>query len=134
MLDFPIDQFQSVSPTGKWAAVLAVIDGRVSTAILGLAGDTFRWVRGGYWMTRWSHDGQYFYLDAQGSFASAPGGTLVIALDGAAPPHIPSSAPTTAADILPHETNGVAPGPDPDTYAFSRAEWLRNIYRIPLHR
>ena len=111
-----------------------MIDGQVSTAILGLNGDTFRWVREGYWTTRWSPNGRYLYLDAQGSFASGPHGTLAIALGVAAPPHIPSSAPTTATDILPHHTNGLAPGPDPDTYAFSRTEWLRNIYRIPLHR
>lgn len=134
VLDFPIDQFQSVSPTGKWAAVLTVIDGKVSTAILGLGGEAFRWVRGGYWTTRWSPNGRYLYLDAQGNFASAPGGTLAIALDGTAPPGIPSSAPATGAEILPHGTDGFAPGPDPDTYAFTRTEWLRNIYRIPLHR
>jgi DNA-binding winged helix-turn-helix (wHTH) protein/Tol biopolymer transport system component len=135
MLDFPIDQFQSVSPTGKWAAVLAVIDGRVSTAILGLGGDTFRWVRGGYWTTRWSPDGRYFYIDAQASIASSSGGTLAVALDATAPPNIPSAAAATAAaDILPHDTSGFAPGPNPATYAFSRTEWLRNIYRIPLHR
>ncbi|HEX3844446.1 MAG TPA: winged helix-turn-helix domain-containing protein [Steroidobacteraceae bacterium] len=133
VLDFPIDQFLSVSPTGKWAAVLAVIDGEVSTAILGLGGEPFRWVRGGYWTTRWSPNGRYLYLDAQESAVSADGGTQAIALGPTAPPHIPSSAPT-AADILPHGTGGFAPGPDPDTYAFSRIEWLRNIYRIPLHR
>jgi eukaryotic-like serine/threonine-protein kinase len=133
-LDFPIDQFQSVSPTGKWAAVLAVIDGRVSTAILGLGAEKFRWVRGGYWTSRWSPDGRYLYLDAPGTLASATGGTLAIALAGSAPPRIPSSTVAAGAALLPHGTGGFAPGPDPDTYAFSRAEWLRNIYRIPLHR
>lgn len=132
-LDFPILQFQSVSPTGRWAAVLAVIDGRVSTTIRGLGNDTFRWVCAGYWATRWSRDGSNLYIEAQAASVSDPDGTLDIALTGSAPPQIPKLA-TTGGRILPHDTEGFAPGPDPDTYAFTRTEWLRNIYRIPLHR
>jgi Tol biopolymer transport system component len=135
MLGFPIAQFQSVSPTGKWAAVLAPIDGRVSTAVMGLGKETFRWVRDGYWSTRWSADGGYLYLEAPGNSAfSESGATLAIALSGNAPPQIPPLGATTGAQLLPHGTPGFAPGPNPDTYAFSRAQWLRNIYRIPLHR
>lgn len=52
VFDFPILHFQSVSPTGKWAAVLAVVDGAVSTAMLGVDKEPFRWVRAGYWASR----------------------------------------------------------------------------------
>lgn len=133
VLAFPILQFQSVSPTGRWAAVLAVIDGEVSTAILGLGQDTFRWVRSGYWTTRWSRDGGDFYIDTAGLDPATPGGTLAIALSGNAPPDIPVPLATARMPVLPHETAGFAPGPNPDTYAFTRTEWLRNIFRIPLH-
>ena len=133
MLTIPILQFMSVSPTGRWAAVLAVVEGKVSTALLGLGKGTLYWVRGGYWSTRWSLDGKTLYLDAQAVSPSAPGGTLAIALMPNAPPQIPAAAAMTEAAILPHDTGGFAPGPDPDTYAFTRTEWLRNIYRIPLH-
>lgn len=133
-LDFPILQVLSVSPTGKWAAVLAVIDGKVSTGIVGLGTETFRWVRSGYWASRWSLDGRNLYLETQGASSSEPGGTLAIALTGSAPPRIPALTAITEGDLLPHGTEGFAPGPGPDTYAFTRTEWLRNIYRIPLHR
>lgn len=133
-LDFPILQFLSVSPTGRWAVVLAVVDGEVSTAILGLGKETFRWVRAGYWTTRWSLDGRNLYLDAQGLALPGQGKTLTIPLTGNAPPDIPDTAAAATADILPHETEGFAPGPGPDTYAFTRTDWLRNIYRIPLHQ
>jgi DNA-binding winged helix-turn-helix (wHTH) protein/Tol biopolymer transport system component len=134
VLDFPILQFQSVSPTGRWAAVLAVVDGEVSTVIQGLGKETFRWVRAGYWTTRWSLDGRDLYLDAQGLALAGAGRTLVVALTGNSPPRIPDTAAATANDLLPHGTDGFAPGPDPDTYAFTRSDWLRNIYRIPLHQ
>lgn len=133
-LDFPILQFQSVSPTGRWVTALAVIDGRVSTTIMGLGKDTFRWVRGGYWVTRWSRDGRNLYISARGASLSDSDGTLDIALTGSAPPDIPSLAAAAGTRILPHDAAGFAPGPDPDTYAFTKTEWLRNIYRIPLHR
>jgi eukaryotic-like serine/threonine-protein kinase len=126
VFDFPILHFQSVSPTGKWAAVLAVVNGTVSTAILGVGTDTFRWVRAGYWASRWSADGRHLYVEE-------PAGTLPIALTGSAPPSIPAPSASTGSDTLPHATEGFAPGPDPDTYAFTRIDWLRNIYRIPLH-
>lgn len=122
----------SVSPTGRWAAVLAVIDGRVSTAILGFGKEKFRWVRGGYWATRWSRDGRNLYIAARGASLSNPAGALDIALDASVPPDVPAPAAAAGARILPHDVGGFAPGPDPGTYAFTRTEWLRNIYRIPL--
>lgn len=131
-LDAPILQFQSVSPTGRWAAVLAVTDGAVATAILGLGKDTFRWTHGGYWATRWSLDGKTLYLEARGLSPSETGATLAIALNGSAPPRIPEPRAAAEDVVLPHDTDGFAPGSDPDTYAFTRTEWLRNIYRIPL--
>lgn len=135
ILDFPILQFQSVSPNGKWAAVLAVMDGQVATAILGVGKGTFRWVRAGYWASRWAPDGRDLYLQTQGSFRSAPDETLVVDLAGSAAPRIPQGMTAgSSLNILPHGTEGFAPGPDPDTYAFTRTDWLRNIYRIPLHQ
>jgi hypothetical protein len=126
-LEMPILDFMSVSTTGHWAAVLAVIDGNVSTAILGLGQQTLRWARGGYWESRWSLDGRTLYL-------AEPGGTLPIALKGSDPPQIPILSTAIAKDVVPHDTGAFAPGPNPDVYAFTRTEWLRNIYRIPLQR
>ena len=134
MLELPILQFQSASPTGRWAAVLAVIDGQVSTAILGLGREKFRWVRGGYWSTRWALNGDALYLDVDAAASADEGATLVIPLQGSAAPRIPPLPADNASGILPHGTEGFAPGPHPGTYAFTRTEWLRNIFRIPLHQ
>jgi hypothetical protein len=29
--------------------------------------------------------------------------------------------------------NGAVPGPDPQTYAFVKSEFVANLFRIPLH-
>lgn len=128
MLDMPILDFHGVSPTGTWASVQAVIDGRVSAAIVGLGAEKFRWTREGYWPARWSADGRSLYLEVDG------GRTLPIALTGNAPPRIPPLPLVADAGLLPHDTDEFAPGPRPDTYAFTRTDRLQNIYRIPLHR
>lgn len=133
-LDTPILEFQSVSPTGKWAAVQAVINGTLATAILGLGGDTFRWTRAGYWSTRWSSDGRTLYLEVGKGIDAPTGRTLPITLAEGKPPQIPPLPPASEQGLLPHATEDIAPGPDPATYAFTRAERLQNIYRIPLHR
>lgn len=133
VLDSPILQFQSISPTGKWAVVMAVVDGVASTTIMGLDQDTFRWARGGYWPGCWSLDGKYLYLEVPGASPRVHGGTLTIALTGDSPPQVPAVSASNASDILPHPADGFAAGPNPDTYAFTQTEWLRNIYRIPLH-
>ncbi len=133
MLAMPILQFQSVSPTGKWASVVAVIDGQVATAILGLGTERFRWVRAGYWATRWSLDGRGLYVEVREASSAQNGQTLPITLTEGAPPQIPPLPLTTEEGLLPQETDGFAPGPDPSTYVFTRTERLRNIFRIPLH-
>lgn len=134
VLDVAILRLMSVSPDGRWVSVLAVFDGRVATAILGLGNETFRWVRDGYWASRWALDGRYLYVEVSGGSATEPGGTLPIALAGSAPPQIPTVPSMSDEGIVLHGTQGFAPGPDPDTYAFTQTEWLRNIYRIPLDR
>lgn len=133
VLDLPILHFLSVSPTGRWAAVLAVVDGNVVTTIRGLGGQKFQWLHSGYWATLWSRDGRTLYLEAPGTVPTASARTLAVALTEDAPPQIPAVLPLAGPDVLPHGVSGFSPGPDPNTYAFTRTEWLRNIFRIPLH-
>jgi dipeptidyl aminopeptidase/acylaminoacyl peptidase len=133
VLEQPILHFQSVSPTGQWAAVLAVVDGKVATVIQGFGADRFRWVREGYWETRWSADGKALYLEAESASSTAAGKTLPIMLAAGMPPQIPLVPAQSGGPFLEHATEGFAPGPDADTYVFTRTQWLRNIFRIPLH-
>jgi hypothetical protein len=134
VLDTPILQILSVSPTGEWVAVLAVVDGEVSTVIQGVRQGTFRWVRPGSWATRWSPDGTALYLEVGGAALNAADRTLRIALTADAPPRIPPHPEDAGDAILPHATEGFAPSGDPAAYVLTQREWLRNIYRIPLHR
>ena len=136
VLDTPILDFHSVSPTGKWAAVQNVIDGIGVTSIVGLDGDTYRWARNGYWPTHWSHDGRMLYLEvgSKSSDSLSYGRTLPLALNEGAPPQIPELPFKSEEGLLAHATGGFSPGPDPGTYVFTRTERLQNIFRIPLHR
>jgi hypothetical protein len=37
-----------------------------------------------------------------------------------------------ASGVLQFERSGIAPGPDPETYAFTQTNVHRNLYRVPL--
>lgn len=123
----PILELDSVSPTGRWVSVLVVIDGELTSGIFGLGGERYRWTRTGYWPSRWAADGRTLYLEVEGEK------TLPITLSGAAPPVIPPLPAPTGVKLMPYETIAFSPGPDRDTYVFTRSELLQNIYRIPLH-
>ena len=136
VVDAPILDFLNVSPTGKWVAVHMVIDGNGATSIRGTGNESFRWSRNGWWPVRWSGDGRMLYLEAgppsNNSFTH--GRTLPIALssDDAAPV-IPELPVTQDEGLLPHTTQGFFPGPDRETYVFTRTERRQNVFRIPLH-
>ncbi len=135
VLDIPILDFHSVSPTGKWAAVHTVINGNGATLIAGIGAEKFRWARNGAWPTRWSPDGRILYLEVgtRSGDSFTYGRTLPIALEEGAPPHIPTLPVDSDDGLLPHDTSGFFPGADPRTYVFTRTEHRQNIYRIPLN-
>ncbi|HEU4624487.1 MAG TPA: winged helix-turn-helix domain-containing protein [Steroidobacteraceae bacterium] len=130
----PILDFHSVSPTGRWAAVQNVVAGRGATSIVDLVEGAVRWSLEGYWPTRWSADGSRVYLEIgpKDGDSFTHGRTLPIPLVEDAPPEIPALPVRRDEGTIPHPTDGFFPGPDPDTYAFTTSERLRNIYRIPL--
>ena len=136
VVDAPILDFLNVSPTGKWVAVHMVIDGNGATSIMGTGNEPFRWSRNGWWPVRWSGDGKVLYLEAgpPSNDAFTHGRTLPVTLssDDAAPT-IPELPVTQDEGLLPHATAGFFPGPDRETYVFTRTERRQNIFRIPLH-
>ncbi|MGH2835951.1 MAG: winged helix-turn-helix domain-containing protein [Solirubrobacteraceae bacterium] len=134
VLDMPLLEFMSVSPSGHWAAVLVVVNGQVSTSIVELGTGKIRWADEGYYPARWSLDGKFLYRGIRGDSSTAAGRIVPIALpDDAAPPIAPFRK-IADGELLPHAIEGFFPGRKPATYVFTRTEWLRNIYRIPLHR
>jgi hypothetical protein len=88
----------------------------------------------------WSHEGRRMFITLPSSTGSEPNGlTYVVPLSrGKAFPPIPPGGFTSEEQI--HHLPGVrvidsvdvAPGPAPDTYAFTKQSVRRNLYRIPL--
>jgi hypothetical protein len=128
-----------VSPDGKWVSCLAAN----STSLCSLRGEpsipvfpVAPSVR-----LRWSRDGTWLYVSVQLNDASAfgSGRTYVIPLPhGAILPAMPKGGFQSEADLaaIPGvrvlQIGDVAPGPTPDTYAFSKSTITRNLFRIPL--
>ncbi len=127
VVDKPILDFLNVSPNGKWVAVQADVDGSGATSIMGVGNETFRWSRNGWWPVRWSSDGTILYLEAgpPSNDSFSHGRTLPIALTDGAPPAIPRMPIVASDGLLPHATQGFFPGPDRETYVFTRTE--RNL-------
>jgi hypothetical protein len=86
----------------------------------------------------WSADEQFLYV---GVFdESSPELTLVVPLrPGIAVPDLPESGLNVPANqsaipgirVIDH--GRVIPGPDVSTYVFTKVEFQRNLYRVPLH-
>jgi hypothetical protein len=90
---------------------------------------------------QWSADGKYLYvsLSSQYSVAGSTARTYVVpiphgvglfdwpesGMDGAGDKQLAGIRSIPQADI--------APGPDPQTYAFASAVFQGNLFRIPLH-
>jgi Tol biopolymer transport system component len=135
VLDKPIVETVGVSPDGDW--------------VVATDGKTFAWSIGkhlrrdicaGYCATSWSADGKYLYVTTNRSATSA-GRTLAIPIpQGFASLVLPESGLDRSSE---EELAGMravvirkgvlSPGPDPETYAFTKAEFQGNLFRIPLH-
>jgi Tol biopolymer transport system component len=87
----------------------------------------------------WSRDGAYLYLTTLFDPTKTVGTTLVFPIPpGQVLPTLPPAGLSPNADekfpgVRIIRQAGVAPGPDPDTYAFAKSEFVGNLFRIPLH-
>jgi eukaryotic-like serine/threonine-protein kinase len=88
----------------------------------------------------WSPDGRYFYIQISAPSRENPTGQTVairipngVTLPPLPPePRLPESwAKVPGAKIV--ERFGIAPGLDPDTYAYTKHSTHANLFRIPLH-
>ena len=128
-----------ISPDGQWVSCLTAD----SNALCSMRGDppipvfppvpTIR--------LRWSRDGSWLYVSVQLSDASAfgSGRTYAIPLThGAILPPMPKGGFRSEAHLaaIPGvrllQVGDLAPGPTPDTYAFSKTTTTRNLYRIAI--
>ncbi len=136
-----IVQRGSRSPDRRWLSVRLMRPNGAITAALPLAGGPPVPVSapGSLVYLNWAQDGKAVFLSVPGSMFLEQGRTYVVALPpGEMLPPIPVGGFESEAQIaaLPGarriEDFDVAPGLDPDTYAFDRVTLMRNLYRVPL--
>ena len=132
-----------VSPDGEWVIISApgtAKDGVLATRAVPIHGGVAR----NLCVTcspRWSPDGTFFYVGSDRSASpTSAGKTLAIPVPvGKSLPDLPAAGISVADGTagLPGavtiEDGLIVPGPDPSTYLFTRTDWQRNLYRIPLH-
>jgi hypothetical protein len=134
ILDSPIMNKGGVSPKGDWAMF-----GTAGTNVTSVARGIVRKICNGPCPARWSADDKYLYVATSVNRTSA-GRTLVIPLSrGFEHVNLPASGLDLASDeelarfrVIPQ--GAISPGPDPQTYAFSRSVFQGNLFRIPLHQ
>ena len=132
----PLLQMGFVSPDGNWASIGSFeLQG---TALLSLKDRTQKLICPKDCKPRWSADGAYLYVRMNPLPADAKPTLIFPIPPGAGVPAFPEKGLGPYAD---QELVGVpkireswpAPGPDPQTYAFEKSEFVANLFRIPLH-
>jgi eukaryotic-like serine/threonine-protein kinase len=127
-----------VSPDGRWAAVVAKVDGVDGTYAVSLKDRTHKRICFALCEARWSADGAYLYVTLNPApsqahptlvFPIPPGGGMPVFPAQGLSPH--AGEELTGIPIL--RQDSPAPGPDPQTYAFVKSEFVGNLFRIPLH-
>ena len=135
VMNDPISEKLSVSPSGEWAIVAAPGRGATDapgTMAISLRSGARRIICSDYCPSTWSSDGNIFYLGLGNR-------TLAIPLPaGQSLPDLPDAGITAAQSpalpglrVIDHDF--IAPGPDPSTYAFVKTDVQQNLFRIPLH-
>jgi DNA-binding winged helix-turn-helix (wHTH) protein/Tol biopolymer transport system component len=133
----PLPGYSGVSPDGKWW-VTGLIDMR-ATPMSG--GASIRICD--FCEVAWDAGGKYFYVRLRAVGSMGKGKVYVLAVpSGQSLPYLPPTGIHSAEDfngmdiVSVIDTNGIlrfAPGPDPNTYAYTRRTVQRNLFRIPLN-
>ncbi|HEX4051225.1 MAG TPA: winged helix-turn-helix domain-containing protein [Steroidobacteraceae bacterium] len=135
LLSYPIDEMMGVAPDGRWIAT-AMSENNLLPQIYLVPTDAGapRVLSHGWWSVRWSHDGNFLYVEAGKSDQSpVQGRTVVLPLDADGYPREQARPVPDDVIVLPHAEGSLSIGPDPSVYAFEKLDMRRNIYRIPLH-
>jgi hypothetical protein len=136
-----------VSPDGRWVIVYSPGSSQtepVATFAVPVNGGPARRICLPYCDVGWSADGQFFAIGVDLDLASGvPSRTLVIPL--AEPSSVPE-LPAGVHAIFEYEAlakqpgvrallhGGVSIGSDPTSYAFTKAEFRTNLFKVPLLR
>ena len=138
ILDKTITTLGFVSPDGSLVTV-AGIHGEIGTVAVSLKDRTRKKICAALCSVRWSADGAYLYVKMDpGQATTRP--TLVFPIPRGASLPVALPAEGLGPDNLGNlhgiqkiDQDSPGPGPDPQTYAFMKSEFLGNLFRIPLH-
>ena len=142
VFQYPIAEFQSVSPGRHWAIVnvAGTQEGnRIAIMAIPLDGGVPRRICASYCVPMWSPDGKYLFVPVEDPSRTDPGRSLAIPLGpGETLPILPAGgiAPSAEPDVV-RGAKSVArgeltPGTDPEHYAWVNTTVHRNLYRISL--
>jgi Tol biopolymer transport system component/predicted Ser/Thr protein kinase len=140
ILEAKVVETGGVSPDGEWAIAAGNLS-RYGTSAVSVRDHVQRRICAGACIVQWSADGKYLYvsLTSQYSAAGSATRTYIIPIPhGAGAFDWPESGMDGAsaqqlAGIRSIPRSDIAPGPDPQTYAFASAVFQGNLFRIPLH-
>lgn len=137
ILGNPISDTHFVSADGSWATV-NFVGPKHPTIAVSLKDRTQKVICADLCAPRWSADGAYLYV-TMNPIPSQASPTLVFPIPpGAGLPALPAQGLGPYAYLDSPKTPKIreswpAPGPDPQTYAFVKSEFVGNLFRIPLH-
>jgi len=141
ILEARITETGDVSPDGEWAIAGGLIGSSIGTFVVSVRDRAPRRICAGPCLVKWSADGKYIYVTLTSRY-SAPGSTtrtyIIPIPHGTGAFDWPESGMDAAGDkqlagIRSIPQADIAPGPDPQTYAFASAVFQGNLFRIPLH-
>ena len=140
---YPIAEFQGVSPGRHWAIVMENVAGtesnRSGIMAIPMDGGVPRRICASYCIPTWSPHGEFLFVPMEGPSRSDPGRSLAIPLGpGEALPDLPAGGIERSAE--PNVVRGaksvargtLIPGRDPEHYAWVNHTIHRNLYRISL--
>jgi Tol biopolymer transport system component len=136
----PVHNKSAVSPDGQWVVVMSpgiAHESSYTRAVPVHGGDSVK-ICAGYCWAAWSPDGRFLYVPVGAGGLSEPTATLVFPLaeDGSFPELPPEAINRNAvqaglgAQVI--NQGLVAPGSDPSRYVFTKIEFHRNLFRIPI--
>jgi hypothetical protein len=133
----PVLEIGFVSPDGNWVT-LGGPRGLDGTVAFSLKDRTQKPICRGACQPRWSADGKYLYV-TMNPIPTEARPTLVFSIPKGG--DLPVLPPQGLGDYADRELVGVpkipeswpGPGPDPQTYAFEKSEFVANLFRIPVH-
>jgi Tol biopolymer transport system component len=133
----PILTMSFVSPDGNWVIVEGLQDALGAVA-LSLKDGTRRQICARDCHAGWSADGAYLYVTMNPTPSEAKPTLIFPIPSGASLPVLPALGLTPFADqdmpkVPRIRESWPGPGPDPQTYAFEKSEFVANLFRIPLH-